>query len=237
MTKPSTTYPETRQAYKQVKHLMNFSEVRRLAYSLMSMQQKKRFHTLSVLSCFPAEGKTLFCAAMAMAYAETTGSRVLVVDTDTSHNPNSLVLRDCLDPMMAQVDFLSLSNRHPEYNGVHHPTVDARMARERNATDTIVLEKEPTSVLMTRESDHSLINKVMVEGSQKYNLVLLDTVALNTRNKHNLDPYLTASLSDASVLIVSPKLLNTPALQASIKVLKSPELHLVGVVSNEEFLR
>jgi len=37
------------------------------------------------------------------------------------------------------------------------------------------------------------------------------------------------------VLVVSQKFLNAPGLNASLKVLRDPALHLIGLVSNEAY--
>jgi len=237
MITQSPPLPRTFQPFDRLKDLMNYSELKRMAYSILAIQQKKRFRTLSVLSCFPGEGKTLFCAAMAMAYADACRSRVLVVDTTTSHNPRSLILKDCLDPSMSQIDFLSLSERQAESNDLKTSTLDARHARETPSVEAVLVRENTTSLSVTKESDHALISKVASEGSKHYGLALLDTVPLTVKNKKNIDPYLAASLSDASVLIVSQTLLNAPDLRACLKVLQNPALHLIGVVSNEEFFQ
>src|ERR1019366_1064929 len=165
MMAQSPPLPKTSLLYPRLKEVMNYSEIKRLVYSVVAMQQKKRFRTLSILSFFPAEGKTLFCAAMAMAYVEISRASVLVVDATTYHNPDSLVLKDCLDPSISQIDFLSLSERHIETNGLRAMPLDARHARETPSVEAVVLAENTLSVPLTGESDHALISKVAAEGS------------------------------------------------------------------------
>ena len=237
MITPTLPFPKSCRFYDRLNDLMNYAELKRLIYSLLSMQQKKRFRTLSVLSLFPGEGKTLVCAAMAMAYVEACRSRVLAVDATTYGNTNSLVLKDCLDPSNSQIDFLSLSERRSETSERHALALDARHARETASLEAVVIKEDSTSLSLTKESDHALISKIAAEESKRYGLVLLDTVPLTVKNKSNVDPYLTASMSDASVLIVSRKLLNAPDLKSCLKILENPALHLIGMVSNEEFVQ
>src|SRR3954471_12270489 len=80
----------------RLKDIVQYSELKRMADNVMIQQRKKPFRSLAVLSFFPGEGKTLFSAVMAMAYAEACQARVLAVDTTTFANPHSLSLRQCL---------------------------------------------------------------------------------------------------------------------------------------------
>jgi hypothetical protein len=208
----------------RLKELVHYSEVKRLAYNIVAQQQQKRFRSLAVLSCFPMEGKTLFCAAMAMAYVDACRSNVLVVDATTYHNPTSLTLKDCLDPSFSQINYLSLADRR-------------RPERPRSSVEVEVVENGNVSVSLVKESDHALIRKVAEEGVGNYGLVLLDTVSLMAQNKNNIDSLLVARLTEASVLIASPKLLNAPNFNACLKMIEDPALHLLGMVSNEEFFQ
>ena len=54
---------------KRIGEFINYSEMKRLTDNVMALQSQKHFHTLAVLSVFPREGKTLFSAALAMAYS------------------------------------------------------------------------------------------------------------------------------------------------------------------------
>ena len=79
-----------------------------MVYKIAALQQEKGLRSLAILSSLQGEGKTLFCAALALGYAEICQSRVLVVDTTTYHHPRSLILRDCLGAVrMAMNRFLA----------------------------------------------------------------------------------------------------------------------------------
>jgi Mrp family chromosome partitioning ATPase len=222
--------------YDRLKDVMHYSELKRMAYGLVARQQKSHFRTLAVLSCYSGEGKTLFCATLAKAYADICGLNVLVVDAASNYDPSSLALKECIDPaLLAQVDYLSLSERRNNPNRTR--TVAARGVHQQSSIETVGTEQNGHAVAMSvyRDSDHALIRQVAEEGSRQYGLILLDTVALMSRNKKNTDPFIVAQLADASILIVSPKLLKSPDLNACLKVVENPALHLIGMVSNEEF--
>jgi Mrp family chromosome partitioning ATPase len=188
----------------RLKEFIRCSELRQLAHNIAALQLEKQFHSLAVLSFFPEEGKTLFCAAVAISYSETTGSKVLVVDTTTLQGRKSLALGDCFNGSAPRVDVMSLDQL-----------------------------RQHSKELVPSASDFSLIKQVGEDRSKQYGLVLLDTAPLHAKNRSNIDPLLAARLSGASVLVVSQKLLNAPKLTTLLKVLEDPSLHLIGVVSNE----
>ena len=205
-----------------------------MLYRVIDLQQERRsnFRSLAVLSAFPGEGKTLFCAALALVYAETFRSKILVVDTSTFHHPKSLALRQCIDPENPYIDFLSLLEDRNGSNGAKTGSAHHSERQE------LALNAEPDAdgnfaVSTVMESEHSLITKVAKERAKHYGLVILDTAPLTAQNKNNLDPFLVARLSDASVLIAGRKLLSAPQLDDQLRILSDPALHLIGVVSNE----
>src|SRR5882672_9222683 len=90
------------------KEFIRYSELKQLAYKIAALQQEKAFGSLAVLSVFPGEGKTLFCATLAMAFVETLRTPVLVMDTTTFQNNGSLVLKQCLGASLPMVEVVSL---------------------------------------------------------------------------------------------------------------------------------
>ena len=180
-----------------------YYELKQMAYNIAALQQEKAFHSLAVLSFLPGEGKTLFCAAMAMAYAEACKTKVLIVDTTTFHHKHSFVLKECLNGLAPLIQTASLED----------------------------LRSAPAATSM--ENDFSLIKKVAEDRSQQHGLVLFDTAALQAKNRSNMDPLLIARLSSASVMVVSRTFLDAPHLTDSLKLLKDPALHLLGIISNE----
>src|ERR1041385_3285987 len=103
MTTKHSVFKDKPAIYDRLRDITRYAEFKRLAYNIVAQQQQRQFRSLTVLSAFPMEGKTLFCAAVAMAYAETCRSSVLAVDATTYRNPESLTLRDCIDPSFSQI--------------------------------------------------------------------------------------------------------------------------------------
>jgi Mrp family chromosome partitioning ATPase len=221
----------------RLKDVMDYAEIKRLADNLMILQRQKKFRSLAILSFFPEEGKTIFAAMLALAYTDACASRVLVVDTTTSQNPQSLVLKQCLPAGHPQIDFISLEEyrRGSNGNGNGFPSKE-------NRADTPTLEADVVSngsvtLWVQKKSDQFLIRKMAEERAGQYGLVLMDTAPLTIRNKNNVDPVLVARIAEASVLVASPRLLNTPNLEPRLKALKDPTMHLIGLVSNEGFFQ
>jgi Mrp family chromosome partitioning ATPase len=214
---------------------VQYSELKQLAFNIAMLQQEKMFHSLAVLSFFPGEGKTLFCAAAAMAYADVRQSRVLIIDTTTLQNQGSLLLRDCFTPPSPAVDLMTMQEIRAGSN-------DAPMPESGRARDKHQILHEPEIATNTRlrtvsgqGSDPNLLRMATQEKSKSHGLVLMDTAPLNSRNKSNVDPLVVARQSDASVLIVSRALLDAADLSACLKIARDPTLRLIGVVANEKF--
>lgn len=214
---------------------VQYSELKQMAFNIAMLQQEKMFHSLAVLSFFSGEGKTLFCATAAMAYADTCRTRALIIDTVTLQNPHSLDLRDCFTPPSPAVDLMTMEEIRKGFN-------DAPARESSRAEDKRQAFHEPEIVTNTRfrtvsgqGSDQNLLRMATREESKSHGLVLMDTASLNSRNKSNVDPLVVARQSDASILIVSRKLLNAADLHTCLKIARDPTLRLVGVVANEEF--
>jgi hypothetical protein len=218
--------------HQRLQEFIHYSELKHLAYNISAQQQQKAFHSLAVLSFFPAEGKTLFCAALAMAYVEICRARVLVVDTTTFQNKGSLVLGDCFNGSAPQVDVKTLEElrRGPNAFGQQIPGL---RSDQRPTVELDILRAKPGHMPLARENDFALIKRTAEDQSKQYGLVLLDTAPLYAKNRRNIDPLLVARLSDASALVVSRKFLDAPKLSASLKILHDPALHLIGIIAND----
>jgi Mrp family chromosome partitioning ATPase len=220
--------------HNRLQEYVHFSEIKQMAFNVAALQQEKAFHSLAVLSFYPAEGKTLFCAALAMVYAETCRTKVLVVDTTTFQNPGSLVLKECFNGSTPDVHVTTLEELRHVTGGAGPSVVETRMDIG-PALKAEVVRDRTVSVTIPKGNDFSLIKKLSEDRSKQYGLVLLDTAPLAAKNRNNVDPMLVARLSEASVLVVSRHLLTAPKVSATLKELEDPSLHLIGLVSNEAY--
>jgi hypothetical protein len=114
------------------------------------------------------------------------------------------------------------------------PITPAIRAQDIPVIEPVVVTEKPRNLTVAHESDFSVLKNVAQDRSQPYGLVLLDTMPLHVRNKGNVDPLLVARLSEASIVVMGRKFLDAPKLNNSLKLLKDPSLHLIGIVANEE---
>jgi Mrp family chromosome partitioning ATPase len=214
----------------RLKEVAQYAEVKRMADHLLLLQRQKQFRSLAVLSLYPGEGKTLFTAMIAQAYAEAGHARVLVVDTTTLNTPRSLRLKQCMEPNHPLIDFLSLEEYRQSPNGNGHHS-EQHVEAGASSESTV----PPIAMLLKRNSDQHLIRRLSEERASQYDLILLDTAPLASKNKGNIDPLVMARISDASVLVMNPHRLDGSNLSVPVRMLKDPALHLIGIISNEEF--
>jgi hypothetical protein len=222
---------------QRFKEFIRYAEVKHIAYNVIALQEQKMFRSLAVLSFFPGEGKTLFCAAMAMAYVEASNNKAAVIDTTNFQNKKSLSLGDCFEGFSPQLELLSLE-------GLRRASRSAPLSAEKRAAGDKMSVIEPDIMSapwagppVSVENDFSLVRRATEDNAKQFRLVLMDTVPLSVRNRGNIDPLLVARTCDASVLIVSRKFLDSGNMNNSLKILEDPSIHLLGMISNEDFSR
>ncbi len=208
---------------------VRYAELKAAAYAVASLQQKKMFHSLAILSLYPRDGKTHFTAALALAYADVCRANVLVVDATTYQNKDSLALQEVIPASHPFVRVRSVAQMQikPATSGASpgshipgEPPVEAEIVHPDEAP------KPPLP-----DNDFSLLQDVMKQ-SKPYGLVLLDTAAMTAKNKNNIDPCLIARLCDSSLLLVGPPTLSAPDVTRSLTVLHDPSIHLLGLIDN-----
>ena len=219
----------------RLKEFVQYSELKQLAFNIAMLQQEKRFHSLAVLSFFPGEGKTLFCAAAAMAYADACRSRALIIDTTTLRNRGSLELRDCFSPPSPAVDIMTMEDIRKGFDDDSEPDSPRTEQRRQTVHEPDVVMSTGIKTVSGQGSDQNLLRVAAQAKSKSHGLILMDTAPLNSRNRNNVDPLVVARQSDASVLIISRKLLNAADVSKCLKIARDPTLRLIGIVSNEAF--
>lgn len=223
----------------RVKEYAQYSEIRQLAFRIKSAQAQKQFQSIAVLSCYPGEGKTLLCSALALSYADVSRSRVSIIDTITRPNEGSLSLYDCLGSTERRVAVVSMEDvRSGKTSLSREGATPAAGASRPVVHNPEVVSNLPPHVPPNsaegRGPDSSLFHAMTEEG-KTHGLVLIDTVCLTSKNRSNIDPFGVARQSDASILVISKKLLNSREVDKCLKIVHDPELRLIGVVGNEEY--
>ncbi len=222
-----------RSVSERLKEFSQYAEMKQLAFRIKSLQAQKQFQSLAVLSYFPGEGKTFLCTALALAYADVSRSRVSIIDTSTRQNEGALTLQECLSPAERRVAVLSMEeirNGTRNFTDAASPTAGNQVVH----SPEIVSDAAGPHARTSRTADTPLF-RAMTEEGKTHGLVIIDTVSLNSKNRSNVDPLMTARQSDASILVVGRKLLNSPEVEECMKIVQDPTLHLIGVVSNDEY--
>src|SRR5258706_1061341 len=158
--------------HKRFQEFVRYAEMRHLAYNVAALQRDKMFHSLAVLSFFPAEGKTLLCAALAMAYAEASRTKVLVVDTTTFQNKNSLFLKECFNGSAPDVEVRSLEELRQTLPA-SPPAPSSLRGRAAPILESNITHDELPPLRPARENDASIIKQAAEDRSKGYGLVLL----------------------------------------------------------------
>ena len=192
---------------------------KRLLNAIAGAQYHSNFKTLAVLSQQPGEGKTFFVCSVALAYSQYLQGRVLIVDT-TKQTRDKLLFLECLisEAQNGVVNGHANGNGNGNKNGKKNSRIDFLTTRNINggAHDW---------------SDFQLASYID-RFKQEYDLVLIDTCALEVVDRYATDPLIVARGSDASVLITSKQTLKKERLSEIQRELKSSEVNLLGTVFN-----
>jgi Mrp family chromosome partitioning ATPase len=203
--------------FQKLRAFSRYSEIKQLADQVRSEQKDRGFKTLSVLSLNRGDGKTLLATTLAVTYAEALKRRVLIVDTATFHAEGSIHLEGVLE----------LDSPSPSKGQVKktvHPLLDLLVLKDRAFS-------EPGEV------DEYKMDEILGGLESHYELIVIDSSAVNVRNRNNFDPFVMARHSDASILVVSREGMQSASLGTILKPLQDPSLKLIGVIANEEFKR
>lgn len=197
---------------------IRYAEVKRLAGAIASLQRRKPFRALAVLSVEAGDGKTLLCAALARVYAQTCRSPILIIDAGGRRTPQSLELAACLERSPA-VYCVRVGDGPPPSPAAAGDAPPAAVA--------------PQTLPELQDGDSALIRQALGEFPGPYGLILIDTEPLVGGGNGNVDPVLVARAAGAAVLVVGRRSLKSAALEGSLELLRDPGIRLLGLVANE----
>jgi len=200
----------------QLEHITAYSEIKKILDNIGHLQQRESFKSIALLSFLPAEGRTLFAATLAMAYANTWKRKVLIVNSCTVKRSGSLTLDQCLgEPSKPNTS---------KFFGSHHPLVDMI-----SLSDWVGTANEPS-----QSADKYRIRELT--SRPDYSLVIIDTSPISSKNRNNFDPIALARQADASILLISQGILKNFSIDTYLEEVKDPHIRLIGVVENNEVL-
>jgi Mrp family chromosome partitioning ATPase len=198
---------------ESITHHLDYLELRRSAARLHQLCVDGKIQSIAISSFARGEGKSLITACLAVALARNFGKKILVIDTATYHRTGSVRMSSIFQLKNAH---LGKPTPSPLFPGV----------------DMIRLKDRARTGFYSRDIQD--IELVLAEVENKYDLTLIDTSALELKNRQNYDAQAIASCVDG-VVFVKSRIDLSPELESQIlEDLKSEsaQLNIVGVISN-----
>ena len=187
------------------------SGFKRVFNQILSAQLGSGMRTLAVLSQRPREGKTFIVANLALAFASFLNFRVLVVET-TGAGESFFVSAP------SQVS----SDGAVEFRGEVEPVERA------GRIDVLTMSALRNGL---RDGAEFQIRGALAEFDAHYDVILLDTCALDAPDPQSLEPLVIAHQADAALLVSSPFSMDRPWNREQQLSLRS-QTRLLGVVFN-----
>lgn len=180
---------------------------KRIVNQIATHQAATGTKSISILSYERNEGKSLFCAAIALAYSTFLNSQVLVIDSNKETSP-------FLDSITGDYSN-QVSNRE------NHP--------EKSFVDLVSAEE------IEREYSHNsdfYFAPYIKSVAERYDLILIDTCALTEANEEKIDPMVLASQVDAVIVVNSVLSSNKKSIEKFAREIKTCGAQLIGTVFN-----
>ena len=190
---------------------LNYVEMRRVATRLRQICTEKKKQSVAFLSFGCGEGKSMVVAGLAMFMARNFGQKILIVETATYHRAGAVKL-----DALFQLDQVELGQPTPSpvFPGVDMIRIKDRARKGYYSRDTHDVEV------------------VLAEVGGKYDCILVDTAALELKNRQNYDAQAIAGCVDG-VVIVKSRLDLSPEFEAQVlEDLRSMDLEFLGVIAN-----
>lgn len=202
-------YPE--EALRILKGYIRQTEFKRMLNRIVTAQSDLGFRSVSVLSPCQGDGKTFFVSALALAYTCYLQSRVLIIETIRQTKNRSLYI-DCI-------------------LGEHGLNSTDGAGNEPGYIDLVT-----TECFEKGDFDHAdfHIGSYIQRVGERYDLVLVDTCALESAGEELIDPVVVAKHTDTSIVLSSDNPRKRKHLDASLVKLEKDEVSLLGIVRNAQ---
>ena len=205
-----TQAPDHRVYAHNLERMIEFLEIRRTVAKLHSALQGGKLKSVAVTSLARGEGKTTVVAALAFSLSRHYGQKVLIIDTTTFHRNEAVKIETLL--------------------GVSEKTSRPVASRLFTGIDFLRLSERENRVFTSR--DNHELDLVLGEENSKYDLILMDTTAFETKNRQNYDAQMVAACADGVVFVKSDLDLAGDVQTQLLEDLKTARLNILGVLSN-----
>ncbi|MBS1986264.1 MAG: hypothetical protein JST16_19045 [Bdellovibrionales bacterium] len=193
---------------EDISRYIRFAESRDLLDAFLKAAEQQKFKSVALVSEASAEGKTLITLTLALGLAELHQKRVLIVDTSSMTRENSLSLLQALE----------LDEKESLQPGKPLPTFNLKVDYVRPAS----LEAPE-------------IDRILNAYRDNYDFVLLDTMAMNSRNRNNLGALTVAFRSERTLVVAGPSQASGSNARKLAERVTQSGVRLLGLVCNGEF--
>lgn len=205
------TLPAPAQSLKKaLTEYIRFPQFKRLVNQIASHQAATGVKSLAIMSCEAQEGKSFFCAALALAYSSFLDSQVLVIDSNRDESTRSPYISVVRGDYSFEVPDQELHN-------------DASFI-------------DLTSVSEIENNYHAnsdfYFAPYIKTIRDRYDLILVDTCSVSNVSTSSVDPMIISSQVDGVIVINSPLSLDKKSLENFSKNLKSNGAQVLGTIFN-----
>lgn len=189
-------------------------QFKRLLSEVVARQDESDFRSIAVLSRYQGEGKTFLTGVLALGYAIFLRRRVLILDTIAQEGGGGLFLSRLLRETVS----------HPEHESLIE-IVSSRSIESPNE-DSIL---PPTPGLPAIDFGIAdFLHRVGID----YDLVIVDTCALESSSAQTLDPVVVARQTDTAIVVTSSRSTEAGALEPLRQILKKSRVDILGTIHN-----
>jgi Mrp family chromosome partitioning ATPase len=200
---PKAAPPSPADLRPALEEAVHYMEVRRCLDRIFAGDQAPRI--VAVTSLGSGEGKTTFCLAAAWSLSERAGLKVLLLDATNFDRPTSVRMDD----------ICGVQSEQPY------------LVQPVSGPGSVAYAWAPPTAVGT-----STFRAQLDRVSQGYDVVLVDTVALDVSSRLETDPFEVARASDGLVLVRSEGRSDPSASGHWIRELQSRGVRILGVVAN-----
>lgn len=195
-----------------LRDFIQFAEMKQVLDHVLLLRNHRKLSTVAIVSEAPREGKTFFAAALALAWGEMVGKKVLLVDTSTFTGPWSLELLSILE-----CDEAKATRGQP--------------VRTLSKNVHVLQLKDWKNDEGAGFAEYQLDRFIQAQKEQ-FDLVIFDTCALSATNRNNFDPVSISRRCDGALLVISQREARGGGMVTLKDRMDRERLPVLGVVKN-----
>jgi Mrp family chromosome partitioning ATPase len=203
-------------------------QCKRLINRIITLQNEKGFKSLAALSNTKREGKTVFISVIALGLHRLLDRRVLIIDTISENRHDSFYYREFL----AKPASGETSNRRGCIDLLTSRNLSRKNMQMYQKTPELVTDLEVPVLYdetSTYEGSDFQLTHLINEMKRHYDLILIDTAALNDAEPSPFDPLILAEHADASILLATPDT-ERDVIMACLYELQRNRINPLGIV-------